>query len=286
MALFTNKGTGYVARRNLRDFSVGASTLDDGIFDGSFAHVVGDHSPRATTAADSTTGASSWGPPTGVAADINRVVFAAQIGHAVADNFVIGTQTILGPVRHATLGINISQDATNNDGIHYTFGGNVAYNPHKHVVGTTPESRFKIKLYIEDADGTDQMIVGWRKQEAETADPNDFNDMAAIGDLAAAFKVMEIQTNAATVTSASLGVVADATAYTFEVRVRKNGAVSYFIDGVQKNPGTTYQFTTGLTLVPFLAFIQDTNVTELYLQDYQVGRAYTFNQDGSSETVG
>jgi hypothetical protein len=283
MGLIANKGTGYVARRGLRSYAVGAGQLDDGLYDGSFTHVVGDHTPRSTTGADGATGASGFTAPTGVAGDINRVLFLSQLGHLAADTFVVGAQTLFGPVRHATLGINFSQTATNNDGIHYTFGGNIAYNPFAHTVGTTGDSVLKIKAYIEDADGTDQCIFGWRKQEAETADPNDFNDMAALGDLSALVKTMEIQTNAPTVTSPSLGAVLDATAHTWEVRVKKNGRVSYFLDNVQLNPGTTYQFTAGLVLVPFMAFIQDTNVTEAYFQDIVIGRQYSLDPDRSSE---
>jgi hypothetical protein len=293
MGLIPNKGTGYVGRRAIRSYAVGAGQLDDGLYDGSFTHVVGDHTPRSTTGHDTTVGGSSNAAPTGAAADVNRVAFSPQLGHLVADTYVIGTQTILGPVRHA-LGINFSQDATNNDGIHYTFGGiqsdaggstPVVFtnNPFAHTVGTTGDSVLKIKAYIEDADGTDQCIFGWRKQELETNDPNDFNDMAAFGDLSALVKTMEIQTNAPTVTSASLGTLLDATAHTWEVRVKKNGRVSYFLDNVQLNPGTTYQFTAGLVLVPFMCFIQDTNVTEAYFQDIVIGRQYSIDTDRSSE---
>lgn len=286
MSYFTNKGTGYVGRRGLRDFSVGASILDDGIHDGSYCYVVGDHTPRSTTNADSTTGASASGAPTGATADINRVHFMAQVGACIADQFVIGTQTILAPIRHATLGINISQDATNNDGAQYCFGGNIAYNRYAHLVGTTPESFIKATIYIEDADGTDGLLIGWRKQENFTADYNDYNDLAAMGDISAALKVAEIQTNAATVTSASLGTITDGAAYTFEVRVKKNGKVSYFYNGAQVNPATTYQFTNALNLVPFLFFIQDTNVTEVYLQKLEIGRRFSVNADKSSEELG
>lgn len=283
MAYYTPKSTGYVGRRALRDFSVGATQLDEGIHDGTYCYIVGDHTPRATTGADSTTGASASGAPTGATGAINRIIFDGVVGSCPTDAFVMGTQTILAPVRHATLGINVSLDATANDGMQYHFGGNIAYNRFAHTVGTTADSFIKATVYIEDADGTDAFLIGWVKQETAQADFNDYADLVTIGDVSAAAKVVEIQGGAATVTSASLGTITDGAAYTFEVRVTKAGRVSYYFNGSLVNAGTTYTATNGLVLIPFMHFIQDTNVTEAYLQKLEIGRLRSVNANKSSQ---
>lgn len=271
MAVFTASGTGAVGRSKLRDFSVGATKLDNAIHDGEYFHIRGDHSPIATTGADSTTGASSWGPPTGVAADINRIIFDGALGHCPTDQYILGTQTILGPVRHAS-GINLSQDATNNDGAQYVFGGNYAGNPFRHVTGTTDDSFFRFEFLIEDADGTDDFAIGWRKQEAFTNNFDDATECVAINFISAAAKIETILANAATVTSSSVFTVLDGATIVAEVRLSKAGKPRYFINGVEKSAGVDYTAATATTFVPFVFFLQDTNVTEMYLVSASGGR--------------
>lgn len=62
-------------------------------------------------------------------------------------------------------GIEISLDQVNNEAVEYVPFGNSAYNPFAYTVGTTQPMVFRAAFSFADASGSDQFLLGWRKQE-------------------------------------------------------------------------------------------------------------------------
>ena len=73
-------------------------------------------------------------------------------------------QTIM-PILTPGTGLEIGLDKVNNEAVEYVPGGNSAYNPFAYTVGTTQPMLFRAAFNIVDASGSDQFILGWRKQE-------------------------------------------------------------------------------------------------------------------------
>lgn len=224
---------------------------------GQYVWINGDHQPQATTAANSTTGASASGAPTGTAGDTNYLRFLSGNYALFATYFITGTQTILAPVYTAGTGINLQLDATDNEGAQYVFGGLGTTNPHYKVIGTSAGFFIRLKIKIADVSGEDLCEVGFRKQEAYATDPLDYNDKAGLNVNGGTVYSSTILTNAADVNTSTGATVADAGTVDLEVRVSAAGVVTYFIGGVQYST-VAYTFTSALGVYPYANFRHDT----------------------------
>jgi hypothetical protein len=216
---------------------------------------------------------AGYGDPTGSTGDVNLLkhLFGEYEYH------VKGTgQTILAPVWGAT-GLNVSQDLTNNEGVEYT-NGITALSRFSFTVGTDSVF-FKLKIKITDVSGSDQLIMGFRKQEAYQADWNDYDELVSIGNVSGDIKLGTILNNAATVVTDTTDNWADGATKTLEVYVSKAGVVTYKIDGAAPTVTAAFTFDNAEKIIPFFFLLHDTDVAESTLiLEWQCG-IYAGNPD-------
>ena len=232
--------------------------------------------------------AANDGEPTGTAGDVN-----IRVGDRNCfEQHVLGTQTILGPVRTSS-GLNITQDLTADDGIEYTLGNEQPANTvisnlagatrGTFVVGTDPNFYFALKFTLADVSGTDDCAAGWRKAEAYQANIDDYDEAAWLNVIAGAIKIETILNNAATTTTDTTNTWTNTQTKTLMVIVDSDGSLSndgtrgkvYFnIDGVKPTAeaASRYKFDVGEIVIPFFFFLNDTNIAEATtLKQWQSG---------------
>lgn len=242
---------------------------------------------------------------TGVAA----VAAAAQVGDV--NLFLSGagvpwatyqtTALTLFPRYHAD-GLIISGDLVDNEAVEYVPGENTGRNMFGCTVGTD-EMLFRCNIKIADVSGSDQFLVGWRKQEA-FAVPTSFlstgdgvyTDFYGIGFASAAanpnnvYVAHDLNNSGSTTTGDTLFNWADGENHELTVIVQANGKPLVMINGVvlgdtvkkdglgatitaqaTKNP-TSFTFDSGDFLVPFVFIRHDTTTPGVFnLREYAVG---------------
>lgn len=261
---------GRIATRHYNDDSLNALKLTDNFRDGKWARVHFDHTPSINAG-------DGYGDPTGTAADVNSVYFEGLPG-IYADQIVKGTQTILSPVINA-LGLDVSQDQTDNDGVEYVFGGNTALSRFAFTVGTDKAFFIKLRFVITDVSGTDDCAVGFRKQEAAQANIDDYDEMAVLNVISGNIFTETILNAAATVSTDTTSNWADTETHTLEVRVRGRRA-EYLIDDNPPSGIPAYDFDSGEVVVPFFFFLQASDVTPLYWRELELGLLSEVNTNG------
>lgn len=187
----------------------------------------------------------------------------------------IGTQTITVP-QVATTGLNVAGDETDNDGWEICGRSNTVLgtlNKDYFTVGTSPAFYLKVKFSIADVSGTDDLRCGFRKVEAHQADPDDFDELAALQVSAGDVKSTTIINNAATVTTdLSVDDWADGESHTFEVRVSDLGAVTYRYDGAAPSGAVAYSFDTGEVVTPFWFHRHDADIAgDIIWESFEYG---------------
>jgi hypothetical protein len=182
------------------------------------------------------------------------------------------------------------------------------------VVGTDPSFFLRVTLEITAANGSDQLLVGWRKAQTYLVPTSFLNggnagytDFAAIGFASTVASPNPVVTatdvgGSGTTTVTSTGFTwANGGIHTLEVRV-VGGQARYFINGTRiGNPvtkdgtgtaitsqtttsGVVYNFTSGLTLVPFIFVRQDAGLTTaVYLRQLEVGPLVLVGLDPNAE---
>lgn len=229
-----------------------------------------------------------FGNPTGTAGDVNTLL--------TRDNMfqyhVLGTQTILGPAKVDT-GLDITQDvAAADDGVEYTLGCEEPANTviadtagatrGTFVVGTDAPFYVSVKFNLDDVSGTDDCAVGFRKAEAYQAAIDNYDEMAVLNMISGDINIETILNNAATVTTDTTDNWADAATHTFTVIVDSDGSLTgngtvgrvyYEIDGVKPTtlPTANFKFDSGEIVIPFLYFIQNTDLCSIVLQRWESG---------------
>ena len=243
------------------------------------------------------------------------VVFEAQTGHGYWQVFNTTDQAVL-PFLTAGSGLNISGDLVANEALELVPGGNLANSRLAFTAGTDSDFFFKAKFKITDADGSDQFLMGFRKQEA-FAVPTSFlstgdgiyTDFFGVGFASAVaspnnvFTASDLNNAGSTVATDTGFNWADTLAHTLEVRVigRKtlvliNGIAignPIAIDGdgaaitSQDTLSTpSFTFDSGDVLVPFIFLRHDTAVSEAHLlQEVEVGRLVDIGKDPNNETT-
>lgn len=193
------------------------------------------------------------GVPSGAAGDVNCL----NTGKNVLHYAVIGTATAIVPI-WTSAGLNLDQDATDNDGIEITpaIGG-----PQKFVVGTHEFSLYA-RVTITDVSDAEFLHFGFRKSEAyQTADGGyaTYTDLAALGfdteDATQTIKVLTNLNDAASITSTSSGLTwADTATKELEVRVLIDGSVKFFINKTEVTSvqASAFSFDSGDTVIPYI----------------------------------
>lgn len=222
--------------------------------------------------------------PTAGAAQVDTMYIPGSLGPAV-EIYQTTAQTAL-PYMVADKGLEIGGDQVNNESVEYVPGGNSANNPLGYTAGSDPGVFLRATLEIADVSGSDQLLVGFRKQEAylvptsfiSGGDP-DYNDFYGIGFSGSAnpndVKTVNALNGDATANVADTGFDwADTEVHKLEVRI-KGRAVTCFINGVElggsvskdalgnaitAQPTTrpaAFSFDSGDFLIPFMFFRYD-----------------------------
>ncbi len=204
------------------------------------------------------------GAPTGTAGDRNNL-WSPGWGFTPPASFewhVKGTQTILQPTI-GSLGLDINQDQTDNDGIELTQGI-TALSPAAFVVGTDGAFFFEVDLSLEDASGVDPIYVGFRKAEAYQADYNVYDELFAIGVEGTSnpnvIQIAKILNNAATSLTDTTQTWADAAQKKLRVNVGPTGICTAEINRAAPTVTVAHTFDTGEVVVPFVYFLNGADV--------------------------
>jgi len=231
---------------------------------------------------------------------IDTILVPGAFGNNMLELFQTTAQT-LAPIYNAK-GILIGGDVVDNESVEYVPGGNRAENPFAYVAGTDPGVFIRATLEITDSSGSDQMCLGFRKQEAYavpvsflTTGDALYTDFAGIGfSGTAAANLVKSMTdigNLGSTTVFSTGFTwADTKIHQLEVRISKR-QVQYLINGSRPGERITkdgiggalatqtplvppaYTFTAGLNLIPFFFHRYDaTTPGAVYLRRLEVGQ--------------
>lgn len=231
---------------------------------GTFAPALGYGSPAGTTGI-----VNLWTPPT------------TQGGDLPIRYTVLGPgQTLLAPALNAAgLGVDVSLDLTDNDGALYHFGGSGnttlgLKNKHLITVGSFPGrvAFAKLSLIIADVSGTDEMVFGWHKLQADPVSVNTYSDYAGVGIYSAAnpasVRILTRLNSGTQVNTDSGTTLADTIPTTWEMEIRNDGTTRFLIDGALRpaagtgNAGFTYD--NGDQLVPFFFGLHATTAPGLW----------------------
>ncbi len=194
-----------------------------------------------------------------------------QIGASVFHYHIMGTQTIIVPVRTAA-GLNVSHDQTDNDGVEYTNGIAVGAAKRVFTVGTDKAFFFRVKFSIADVSGTDDCAVGFRKAEAFQANIDDYDEMAALNVISGDIKIETILNGAATATTDTTDNWADGETHTLKVKVSGSGVVTFEIDGSAPTTTASFTFDDSEVVVPFFYFLHASDVAgAVVLQEWEWG---------------
>jgi hypothetical protein len=218
--------------------------------------------------------------PTAVQDNVGVLHFKEGLGEAVLELYQTTAQALM-PSRHATKGLLVGCDIVDNESIELVPGGNHAANPLGCLAGTDPGVFIRATFEFADVSGSDQFVVGFRKQEAyvvpvsflSTGDAL-YTDFFGIGFSGAANPndvklVRDINNAGSTVVFDTSFNWADGGIHTLEIRV-KGRRVTALINGVvigspvkKDGVGTaitpqstlttpTFSFDAGDFLIPFI----------------------------------
>lgn len=171
----------------------------------------------------------------------------------------IGTQTIVAPVWGAT-GLNVSRDATANEGTEITQGVTTR-NKSKATVGTD-RPYCELTLKLTDVSGTDDCAFGFRKLEAYQAAIDNYDEMAAFNIISGDIKIETILNNGATSTTDTTDNWADGATKTLRLEIDLGGRVTFTVDGNEPTVVPNFTFDTGEVVIPFFYMIHDTDIAE------------------------
>ena len=205
----------------------------------------------------------------GVAGETNFWNFAC--GNQMAVVALGDNQTLQGPAI-TTTGINVSGDQTANDGWDIRTKSSLqlgTLNADYFTVGASGAFYLKVKLKLADVSGTDDLRLGFMKDQAFAAAVDDTDDAAWIQVLSGDIRTQTIVGDAGNVNTDltsgggdGAGNFADGATHTFVVQVASDGKVTYKIDGAAPTGAVAYTFTSGLNVVPHFYFLHDSDICE------------------------
>ena len=212
------------------------------------------------------TAKAGGGAATGVAGNENLM----RLNTSQWEYHIIGTQTIVSPTL-GTGGLDINMDQTANDGVELCLGINAA-NKGVFTVGTDAAFYAKMTFDIADVSGTDDCAFGFRKVEDYQAALDNYDEMAAINAISGDITIETILNGGATSSTDTTLNWADGEKHTLEVLVSAAGVVTFKVDGSEPATTSAFTFDDGEVVVPFLYFINDTDVAgEVNLMHFECG---------------
>ena len=224
--------------------------------------------PAFTQDSIAATAANTGGVPTGATGNVNLITM--QTG-AVAQAFVVGAgQTILQPIMGAN-GLIISGDQAAAEGYEYNF----PY--HQYTIGTSDPFAFELGLYINDMDGADPYVFGFRKTEANNALMSAYDTYATIGMNAATSIVNiviadELNAGGQTLTNTTDAWGGDGSYHLLRVLVDATGNVTYTIDGAAPSVTHAFQFDNADVVIPFIRCVHAAGAqTDVAIRRMRIG---------------
>lgn len=206
-----------------------------------------------------TTSKVAGGAATGTAGD-NNVLFT-QFGQYEWN--VIGTQTILAPSLDS-FGLNLVQDNTAGDGIELCMG-QTALSPCAFTVGSDNAFFVQAVFKVQDASGTNPLIIGFRKVQAFDATLANYTDFASIGIVGTSNpNKVQLQTNlnnAGVVTTDTTQTVADGATIQLKIKVSASGVVTYEYNYAAPTVVAAFTFDSGDVVIPFIRFTEAADIT-------------------------
>jgi len=201
-------------------------------------------------------GITNTGLPTGTGGDENYMISG---NGNYFEYHILGTQTILYPTWTLATGLNISMDATDNDGVEWT-NGITSKSKCAFTVGTDGAFHFKVRFSIADVSGSDDCAIGFRKAEAYQANIDDYDEMAALNVISGAINIETILNAGATTTTDTTDTWADAETHVLEVYVSAAGVVTYKIDGAAPTTTAAFTFDDAEVVVPFFYLLNSSDL--------------------------
>jgi len=263
-----------VSGKKINDGAINAAKIRESMRKGEYVYEMMDFQPFIHLTANGYADPDGTGP--------NTVLFRHGL---TATYTTLGTQTILSPVFSTTLGLDISQDQTDNDGVQYTFGALGTQGAWTHTVGTDPDRFIKISFSIVDVSGTDDLAIGWRKNEAVQANFDDYDELASVNVILGDVKNETILNGAATTTTDSALNWADGETHTIEVQIRGRRAV-FLYDDAPLPLAPEFNFDSGEVIVPFFFFLQATTTPgKVYWKYIEIGTIRDVDGDASDDAL-
>lgn len=208
-----------------------------------------------------------YGDPTGNDGDVNVM----KTEKNTFEYRLNGAATAVAPTWSATAGLDITLDSTDAEGVEYTMGIG-ARGKRTYVVGTDKGFFVEAILKPSDVSGLGELAVGFRKAEAYQALIDNYDEMACLNVQAGDVKIETILNNAATVTTDTTVDVADAGTVTLRVEVDNRGQCRFYVNGSQYSPSTQYRFDSAEVVVPFLHFLNASDVADdVFCTSFKVG---------------
>jgi hypothetical protein len=211
--------------------------------------------------------------PTGATGDVNIVLCQEGVD---MEEFVIGAgQTILAPRMDAN-GLLVSGDLTVAEGYEYNFGAARTNSRHAFTIGTSPAFFFELRFRINDMDGADPYMFGFRKSEANNATWESYTDYAAIGMNATTsatqiVTITELNAGGTTITNTTDNWGGDGTVNTLQVLVSAAGVVTYTINGAAPSVPAAFTFDAADVVVPFIRVEHSASPTAVNLVWMKIG---------------
>lgn len=219
-----------------------------------------------------TTAANTAGVATGANGDVNLMYCQQGV---LMEQFIIGTQTIIGP-RMDSNGLLVSLDLTAAEGAEYNFGAGRTNSRHAFTIGTSAAFFFEVGLRINDMDGADPYVIGFRKSEANNATMASYTDYAAIGMNAASsatniVTMDELNGGGQTVTNTTDAWGGDGTTNTLRVLVSAAGVVTYTVNGSAPSAAGAFTFDNGDVVCPYIHLLHSASATAVNITSLKVG---------------
>lgn len=212
------------------------------------------------------TAAVGGGAATGTAGD-NNVLYTRNGAY---EWNVIGTQTILAP-KLDTFGLNLVQDNTAGDGIELCVG-QTSLSPMAFTIGSDAAFFMQAVFKVQDASGTNPLIIGFRKAQAFDATLANYTDFVSIGIVGTSNpNKIEIQTQLNTggvTTTDTTQTVADGATTQFKISISSTGVVTYQVNYGAPTVTAAFTFDTGDVVIPFIRFTEAADITTQAATNY------------------
>jgi len=218
------------------------------------------------------TGFTWGGVPTGTAGDENVMMFpeATFIYHILGNN-----TAELGPQMRAG-GFDISFEDAADEGVEIVGAEPLVGGCKDNFTIGTDAFYLKVKIKLTDADGSDDLFIGFRAVEAFNTAVNAYDSYAMIGVQVADF-FTETEGDGGTdsaLASTDLTTTnwADGESHELGIYISAAKAVTYTVDGAAAGGAAAFSWVDADVVVPFLFFLHHTEVSELtYLQSWECG---------------